>query len=80
MSEELEYRCFIGGLSWSTSDKGLKDAFDKFGKLVEAKVIHYFCCIFAFSLSCTCMNPIDHMVFLLVSIFGIEMRLYLQKY
>ncbi|KAH7543106.1 glycine-rich RNA-binding protein RZ1A [Ziziphus jujuba] len=39
MSDELEYRCFIGGLSWSTSDKGLKDAFDKFGKLVEAKVV-----------------------------------------
>ncbi|PON56557.1 Splicing factor-like protein [Trema orientale] len=39
MSEELEYRCFIGGLSWSTSDRGLKDAFEKFGKLVEAKVV-----------------------------------------
>ncbi|KAE9446939.1 hypothetical protein C3L33_21175, partial [Rhododendron williamsianum] len=39
MSEELEYRCFIGGLSWSTSDRGLKAAFDKFGHLVEAKVI-----------------------------------------
>lgn len=38
MSEEVEYRCFIGGLSWSTSDKGLKDAFEKFGKLIEAKV------------------------------------------
>ncbi|PQQ09189.1 glycine-rich RNA-binding protein RZ1A [Prunus yedoensis var. nudiflora] len=37
MSEELEYRCFIGGLAWSTSDRSLKDAFDKFGKLVEAK-------------------------------------------
>lgn len=39
MSEELEYRCFIGGLAWSTSDRSLKDAFDKFGKLVEAKVL-----------------------------------------
>ncbi|KAI7991985.1 Glycine-rich RNA-binding protein RZ1A [Camellia lanceoleosa] len=38
MSEELEYRCFIGGLSWSTSDRGLKDAFVKFGHLLEAKV------------------------------------------
>jgi RNA recognition motif-containing protein len=38
MSEELEYRCFIGGLSWSTSDRALKDAFEKFGKLLEAKV------------------------------------------
>ncbi|XP_062176844.1 glycine-rich RNA-binding protein RZ1A [Alnus glutinosa] len=39
MSEEVEYRCFIGGLSWSTSDRALKDAFEKFGKLLEAKVV-----------------------------------------
>ena len=39
MSEEVEYRCFVGGLSWSTSDRGLKDAFKKFGHLIEAKVI-----------------------------------------
>ncbi|KAK1569096.1 hypothetical protein Q3G72_032444 [Acer saccharum] len=39
MSEEIEYRCFIGGLSWSTSDRGLKDAFEKFGHLLEAKVV-----------------------------------------
>lgn len=41
MAEEPEYRCFIGGLAWSTSDRGLKEAFDKYGKLVEAKVIGY---------------------------------------
>ncbi|XP_031266352.1 glycine-rich RNA-binding protein RZ1A [Pistacia vera] len=39
MSGEVEYRCFIGGLSWSTSDRGLKDAFEKFGHLLEAKVV-----------------------------------------
>ncbi|XP_010550605.1 PREDICTED: glycine-rich RNA-binding protein RZ1A-like [Tarenaya hassleriana] len=39
MSEELEYRCFIGGLSWSTSDRGLRDAFEKFGRLLEVKVV-----------------------------------------
>ncbi|XP_062003030.1 glycine-rich RNA-binding protein RZ1A [Rosa rugosa] len=39
MSEEPEYRCFIGGLAWSTSDRSLKEAFDKYGKLVEAKVV-----------------------------------------
>ncbi|TQD86209.1 hypothetical protein C1H46_028226 [Malus baccata] len=39
MSEELEYRCFIGGLAWSTSDRSLREAFEKFGKLVEAKVV-----------------------------------------
>lgn len=67
MSEEIEYRCFIGGLSWSTSDRGLKDAFDKFGKLLEAKVttpllcfcayycyflIHFACMKFCFILFC----------------------------
>nr|GFC86309.1 glycine-rich RNA-binding protein RZ1A [Tanacetum cinerariifolium] len=26
MSDEVEYRCFIGGLSWSTTDGALKDA------------------------------------------------------
>ncbi|XP_075492265.1 glycine-rich RNA-binding protein RZ1A [Primulina tabacum] len=39
MSDEAEYRCFIGGLSWSTSDRVLKEAFDKFGHLREAKVV-----------------------------------------
>ncbi|WMV12544.1 hypothetical protein MTR67_005929 [Solanum verrucosum] len=39
MSDEDEYRCFIGNLSWSTSDRGLKDVFEKFGHLVDAKVV-----------------------------------------
>ncbi|KAM0036313.1 putative transcription factor interactor and regulator CCHC(Zn) family [Helianthus debilis subsp. tardiflorus] len=39
MSDEVEYRCFIGGLSWSTSDRALKDAFSKFGHLLDAKVV-----------------------------------------
>lgn len=38
MSEEAEYRCFIGGLAWATDDKGLEDAFEKFGSVMEAKV------------------------------------------
>jgi RNA recognition motif-containing protein len=38
MSEDPEYRCFIGGLAWTTSDRGLRDAFEKYGHLVEAKV------------------------------------------
>ncbi|XWS48012.1 hypothetical protein CRYUN_Cryun13aG0035500 [Craigia yunnanensis] len=38
MPEDVEYRCFIGNLSWSTSDRRLKDAFEKFGNLLEAKV------------------------------------------
>ncbi|PKA59777.1 Glycine-rich RNA-binding protein [Apostasia shenzhenica] len=39
MGDVDEYRCFIGGLSWSTTDNGLKDAFEKFGRLTEAKVV-----------------------------------------
>ncbi|KAK2989250.1 hypothetical protein RJ640_031002 [Escallonia rubra] len=39
MSEEEEYRCFIGNLSWSTSDRDLKEAFKKFGRLIDAKVV-----------------------------------------
>jgi len=39
MSDVEEFRCFIGGLAWSTSDRKLKDTFEKFGKLIEAKVI-----------------------------------------
>ncbi|EHA8589533.1 glycine-rich RNA-binding protein RZ1A [Cocos nucifera] len=39
MSDIEEYRCFIGGLSWSTTDGNLKDAFEKFGHLTEAKVV-----------------------------------------
>ncbi|GJV74850.1 glycine-rich RNA-binding protein RZ1A, partial [Tanacetum coccineum] len=39
MSDEVEYRCFIGGLSWSTTDGALKDAFSKFGHLLDAKVV-----------------------------------------
>jgi len=39
MSDVEEYRCFIGNLSWSTTDESLKDAFGKFGNLTEAKVV-----------------------------------------
>ncbi|KAM7514707.1 hypothetical protein LguiA_004290 [Lonicera macranthoides] len=39
MIEQEEYRCFIGNLSWSTSDRDLKEAFKKFGRLLEAKVV-----------------------------------------
>uniref|UniRef100_A0A0E0LQB5 CCHC-type domain-containing protein n=1 Tax=Oryza punctata TaxID=4537 RepID=A0A0E0LQB5_ORYPU len=39
MSDVDEYRCFVGSLSWSTTEVGLKDAFGKFGHLTEAKVV-----------------------------------------
>lgn len=40
MSDDLEYRCFIGGLAWATSDRDLKGAFEKFGHLLDAKVFY----------------------------------------
>ncbi|KAJ7570618.1 hypothetical protein O6H91_01G128400 [Diphasiastrum complanatum] len=39
MSASEEFCVFVGGLSWSTSDRGLEDAFRKFGSVVEAKVV-----------------------------------------
>ncbi|CAL9096102.1 unnamed protein product [Musa textilis] len=39
MSEMEEYRCFIGSLSWSTTDGDLKEAFQKFGQVTEAKIV-----------------------------------------
>jgi cold-inducible RNA-binding protein len=32
-------KLFVGGLSWDTSDDGLRAAFEEFGGVVEAKVI-----------------------------------------
>ncbi|KAJ7287987.1 hypothetical protein O6H91_Y187400 [Diphasiastrum complanatum] len=34
-----EYCCFVGGLSWSTTDKGLENAFRPYGNVIDAKVI-----------------------------------------
>ncbi|KAG6495781.1 hypothetical protein ZIOFF_043609 [Zingiber officinale] len=39
MSEVDEYRCFVGSLSWSTTDGSLKEAFQKFGHLTKAKIV-----------------------------------------
>lgn len=32
-------RLFVGGLSWSTTDDGLRSAFQRFGDVTDAKVI-----------------------------------------
>ncbi|EFJ26847.1 hypothetical protein SELMODRAFT_172546 [Selaginella moellendorffii] len=34
-----EFRCFIGGLSWSTTDRSLETAFRPYGSIIEAKVV-----------------------------------------
>ncbi|XP_078179852.1 glycine-rich RNA-binding protein RZ1A-like [Carex rostrata] len=40
MSDGEEYQVFIGNLSWTTTDRSLEDAFSKFGKIADAKVVN----------------------------------------
>ncbi|XP_078170163.1 glycine-rich RNA-binding protein RZ1A-like isoform X2 [Carex rostrata] len=40
MSDGEEYQVFIGNLSWTTTDRSLEDAFSKFGKISDAKVVN----------------------------------------
>ena len=35
----MSKRLFVGGLSWGTTDAGLREAFAQFGEVVDAKVI-----------------------------------------
>lgn len=35
----MSKKLFVGGLSWSTSDDGLRNAFERYGNVSEAKVI-----------------------------------------
>jgi len=35
----MSSKLFVGGLAWGTDDQGLASAFERFGDLVEAKVI-----------------------------------------
>jgi cold-inducible RNA-binding protein len=35
----MSRKLFVGGLSWNTNDDGLRQAFDRFGRIDEAKVI-----------------------------------------
>ncbi len=39
MSTGDEFRVFVGGLSWGTTDRSLEDAFRAFGDVTEAKVM-----------------------------------------
>ncbi|KAL6526098.1 Cinnamyl-alcohol dehydrogenase Flavonol reductase/cinnamoyl-CoA reductase [Orobanche hederae] len=36
---DAEYRCFVGGLAWETSDETLKKAFEEFGEVSDSKII-----------------------------------------
>ena len=35
----MSKKVFVGGLSWNTTDEGLRQAFERFGEITEAKVI-----------------------------------------
>ena len=35
----MSKKLFVGGLAWATSDDGLRNAFEPFGEVAEAKVI-----------------------------------------
>lgn len=35
---EVEYRCFVGGLAWATTDESLENAFSQFGDITDSKV------------------------------------------
>ena len=38
-SQIMGNKIFVGGLSWDTTEEGLRTAFERFGEVVEAKVI-----------------------------------------
>jgi len=35
----MSKKLFVGGLSWGTDDQGLREAFEQFGEVIDAKVI-----------------------------------------
>jgi len=35
----MSKKVFVGGISWNTDDEGLRQAFEKFGEVSDAKVI-----------------------------------------
>ena len=35
---DVEYRCFVGGLAWATSDRSLEEAFSQYGEIIDSKV------------------------------------------
>ncbi|XP_071717420.1 glycine-rich RNA-binding protein GRP1A-like [Rutidosis leptorrhynchoides] len=38
-SADVEYRCFVGGLAWATTDRSLEEAFSQYGEIVDSKII-----------------------------------------
>ncbi|XP_065856468.1 glycine-rich RNA-binding protein GRP1A-like [Euphorbia lathyris] len=40
MSGDIEYRCFVGGLAWATTDQSLQEAFSAYGEILDSKIIN----------------------------------------
>ncbi|XP_071691796.1 glycine-rich RNA-binding protein GRP1A-like [Rutidosis leptorrhynchoides] len=38
-SADVEFRCFVGGLAWATTDRSLEEAFSQYGEIVDSKII-----------------------------------------
>ncbi|XP_062091976.1 glycine-rich RNA-binding protein RZ1C [Humulus lupulus] len=39
MAAKEDYRIFVGGLSWNVTERQLENAFDRFGKVLEAQIM-----------------------------------------
>ncbi len=39
-SADFEYRCFVGGLAWATTDRTLEEAFSAYGDVLDSKIIN----------------------------------------
>ncbi|KAH9696149.1 RRM domain-containing protein [Citrus sinensis] len=39
-SGDVEFRCFVGGLAWATTDSSLHEAFGAYGDILESKIIN----------------------------------------
>ncbi|KAI7748090.1 hypothetical protein M8C21_012879, partial [Ambrosia artemisiifolia] len=37
---DVEYRCFVGGLAWATTDQSLEEAFKPYGEVLDSKIIN----------------------------------------
>ncbi|KAJ8767236.1 hypothetical protein K2173_013633 [Erythroxylum novogranatense] len=39
-SADVEFRCFVGGLAWATTDQVLMEAFSPYGEIIDSKIIN----------------------------------------
>ncbi|KAL3515168.1 hypothetical protein ACH5RR_022070 [Cinchona calisaya] len=39
-SSDVEFRCFVGGLAWATTDESLGEAFSQYGEVIQSKIVN----------------------------------------